>query len=568
MVSPLPIKSDLLRPLAALNSVHQGGRAYYSDLRRSNDPFFAVAAWCALLEGQLLSTVEWPQVLTLCGYGAIRSRAFRYFQELKEHRLALQVAETPLRQSDDLEQQLLTADARGDAARMAELHGALYLDTGDLKQLLSASEQAETGGGWRPSLEWALRLLAASPLNPSPVQRLYVVLENSGQPQLMQEIAEVLLSRNLHLQTCQVFLAHAALLRGEPDRCLERLRPLDDAKMLSDPAMATFLGPVRALRASAYEKRGRYREAYDAYRALQQGEKAKDIDPEDYVRGIRIRAKLNIPQLPADGIPNVVQMLGFPRSGTTLLENVLAAHPSIETFEEIPALNTAIARIERVLQGRTPPEPVETTFAAARARYAEEVAFYRRKPDATVLVDKMPIRSADAAFISKLFPEWRYIFAIRHPYDVVLSCFKQRFTPNPAMENFRSIESSIRLYDIAMTEWFEYHTMDDPMVHYVRYDELVTNFEPVTRRALEFLGVPWDDAVRDFSKSAENRAAKTPSYQKVRQGLSIGVQTQWENYRFAFQSAAAKPLAKWAQFFGYSVAETAIDNDRPAPRAR
>jgi hypothetical protein len=168
-----------------------------------------------------------------------------------------------------------------------------------------------------------------------------------------------------------------------------------------------------------------------------------------------------------------------------------------------------------------------------------------------VLVDKMPIRSADAAFITKLFPEWRYVFSIRHPYDVVLSCFKQRFTPNAAMENFRTIDGAARLYDLAMTEWFKQHRMDDPNVHYVRYDDLVTNFEPVTRATLDFLGVEWDDAVKDFSRSAEQRAAKTPSYQKVRQGLSIGVQTQWRNYRFAFESEATKPLAKWAEFFGY-----------------
>lgn len=551
MVSPLSINSELLKPLSVLNNVHLGGRAYYTDLRHSKDPFLVVAAWCSLLDGQLLSMTDWPQVLAHCGYSAVRSRAFAYFQELKEHRLALQAAQSPLTRQGDLQQELLTAEATGDAARMAELHGELYLETGDLKHLLSASEKAEEGGGWRPSLEWTLRFLLASPLNASPVQRLYVVLENSGQSQLMQEVADVLLARNLHIQMCQVFLAHAALLRGEPDKCLQRLRPLEDAKLIANPLLANYLGPVRALRAAAQEKLGNYRQAYEAYRLLQDGEKAKDIDPEDFVRGIRVRAKLNVPVLPPDNFPVVTQMLGFPRSGTTLLENVLAAHPKIETFEEIPDLNTSIARIERVLLGKVPPEPVETTFAAARARYFEEMDYYRRKPEATVLVDKMPIRSADAALITKLFPEWRYLFSIRHPYDVVLSCFKQRFTPNPAMENFRSIDGAIRLYDIVMTEWFKYHTLDDENVCYVRYDELVTDFDQVTKRVLDFLGVDWDESIRDFSNSAHNRAAKTPSYQKVRQGLSIGVQTQWENYRFAFQSEAAKALKKWAEFFGY-----------------
>ena len=134
---------------------------------------------------------------------------------------------------------------------------------------------------------------------------------------------------------------------------------------------------------------------------------------------------------------------------------------------------------------------------------------------------------------------------------MVLSCFKQRFVPNPAMENFHTIEDASRLYDFAMTEWFKVHSMDDPKVIYVRYDELVTDFDRVTGGVLEFLGLPWDDAVREFSKAAENRAAKTPSYHKVRQGLSIGVQTQWRNYGFVFQSEAVKPLRKWVEFFGY-----------------
>jgi len=551
LVSPLPIKSDLLTPLSALNNVHLGGRAIYTNLRNSNDPVLVVAAWCALLDGRLLSMSDWPQVLAQCGHAAVRRRAFDYLQELKEHKLALEVAETALSEPGDVQQRLMVAEAHRDAAEIARLHGALYLETGDLKHLLSASERAEEAGGWRPSLEWSLRFLAASPLNASPVQRLYVVLENAGKPELMQEVAEVLLARNLHLQICQIFLAHAALLRGEPDRCLARLRGLGDAVLLANPSLVDCLGPVRALRAAALEKLGRYEEAYEAYRLLQDGERAKDIDPEEFVRRVRVRAQLDVPALPPDDFPVVTQMLGFPRSGTTLLENTLAGHPKIETFEEIPDLGTSIARIERVLLGKLPPEPAETTFVAARARYFEELDHYRRKPEATVLVDKMPIRSADAALITKLFPEWRYIFSIRHPFDVVLSCFKQRFRPNAAMENFRTIDGAIRLYDIVMTEWFKYHTLDDPNVCYVRYDELVTDFDHVTKRVLDFLGVEWNESVRDFSSSAHSRAVKTPSYQKVRQGLSIGVQTQWKNYRFAFQSQSGKLLAKWAEFFGY-----------------
>jgi hypothetical protein len=549
--TPLTIKSDLLRPLAALGAIQQGAIGYYRELRNATDPYLQVAAWCALLDARQLTIPDWSALLPLCTHGAVRDRAYAYFHELNERSFARKAAEAAPPTREDVGRKLMLAELEGDDALVADIHGALYLETGDLTHLEKAARSAEAAGGWRPSLLWAVRMVVASPLNPATVQLLYSVLESSSQPDLLQEVAELFAARNMYLQIGQIFLANAALMRGDAKLCLDKLAPLDDGRVLSNSALTPYLGAIRALRASAEEKLGHYKRAYDAFVALNEAERAKDVEPQNYIRGIEIRSKIVVPPLPADASPSVVQMLGFPRSGTTLLENVLAAHPRIETFEEIPALTAAIDRIERVLLGKLPPEPPEATFLASRARYFDEITARRRKSGATVLIDKMPIRSADAAFVAKLFPEWRYIFSIRHPYDVVLSCFKQRFTPNPAMENFRSIESAIRLYDLAMTEWFKQHSMDDPNIHYVRYDDLVTNFEPVTRATLDFLGVEWDDAVRDFSKSAEQRAAKTPSYQKVRQGLSIGVQTQWRNYRFAFDSAAARPLAKWAEFFGY-----------------
>ena len=78
----------------------------------------------------------------------------------------------------------------------------------------------------------------------------------------------------------------------------------------------------------------------------------------------------------------------------------------------------------------------------------------------------------------------------------------------------------------------------------------MVDFEPTLRGALHFLGVGWDSAVLNFAQAAEQRAAKTPSYQKVRQGLTLGVQTSWRNYRFLFDSEAARPLRKWVAHFG------------------
>jgi hypothetical protein len=549
--SPLVVRSPELKPLGALAVVQKGGLAYYRELIGNPDPIIVAGAWCALFDAKLVPRPMAAQAIVACRHAAVRSRAFAYFTRVHEHALAKAAAETAANSPGDLEQEAMLAELDQDNARVADVSGRLYLATGDLARLSTASERAELAGGWRAALQWALRAVIIAPLNPTTIMRLFAVLESSAQPDLMEEVGEVLRARNLHLPTTNIFLAAAAQMRGDGKLCLSRLKPLDDGKIVANPTLAPYLGAVRALRAQAEENLGNYRAAYEAYLALNVAERAPGIDPTFAYKAADIRGKLAIPALPPDGQPDVIQMLGFPRSGTTLLENALAAHPAIETFEETAALNVATDRIEGVLFGHASATSPEETFLKARAGYFDEINSLRRKPEARVLIDKLPIRTADTAFISKLFPEWRYIFSIRHPYDVVLSCFKQRFVPNPSMENFRTIEDASRLYDFAMSEWFKVHTMDDPKVICVRYDDLVTDFDRVTGGVLDFLGLPWDDAVRDFSKAAENRAAKTPSYQKVRQGLSIGVQTQWRNYGFVFQSDAAKPLRKWVEFFGY-----------------
>jgi hypothetical protein len=243
-------------------------------------------------------------------------------------------------------------------------------------------------------------------------------------------------------------------------------------------------------------------------------------------------------------------MVGFPRSGTTLLENVLAAHPRIETLEEIPSLDMALHHLDRM---RARSVPSAEIAAEARARFYREIDRRRRKPDAAIVVDKLPIRSAHARLLRRLFPEQRFIFSIRHPFDVVLSCFRHHFAPNAAMENFRTVAGTVETYDFVMRQWFDVHGMDDPAVCYVRYDDLVTDFEPTVGRIMDFLGVGWSADVLQFAEHAAGRKAQTPSYRKVRQGLTLGVQSSWRNYRFLFEAPSAKPLYKWAEFFGYEV---------------
>jgi hypothetical protein len=276
------------------------------------------------------------------------------------------------------------------------------------------------------------------------------------------------------------------------------------------------------------------------------------LDKRAYLATIERLSRVNYPTLPDDPHPDHVMMLGFPRSGTTLLEHALAVHPAIETFEEIPSLTSMIVYVERILEERIAGDGQRRdAFEQARHRYYDEIDRRKSKPGAHIFVDKLPIRSAWIQILERFFPEKRYIFSIRHPYDVVLSCFKQSFTANAAMENFRTLEDACEFYDRIMSIWFGVFPTDSERVLYVRYDDLVMDFENQVTRALSFVGVEWSDDVRKFAELSEGRKVGTPSYGKVRSGLGIGVQSSWHNYRFAFDTPHGAKLHKWVDRFGY-----------------
>jgi len=362
---------------------------------------------------------------------------------------------------------------------------------------------------------------------------------------------ELLAENSLHPYLVLAYSAGLKLMTGDPKGCIRDLEQLDGMRPPRPDVLARIRPLALQLNAEAIEATGDYRRAYDAFVAANALEHGKRVNPDDFGTVILAAAARSVPALPPDARNNHFVMTGFPRSGTTLLENALAAHPRIETFEEIPSNASMEQYLQTTLPSACSDADRAQVYLKARERYYDEVIRRAHKLGAQIFVDKLPMRSAEAVFMAKLFPDKRYIFSIRHPFDVVLSCFKQQFSRNIAMEHFRTFEGAVKLYDFTMQQWFGVHGMDDPRVHYVRYDTLVTDFEPTVRAALEFLGAAWDDKVRDFAAAAETRSARTPSYQKVRQGLGIGVQTAWRNYGFLFQSDAAKPLHAWARFFGY-----------------
>jgi Sulfotransferase family len=537
--------------LTHLGAARSPAAEYYAPLLVSGSELVRVGAWCALLDREAVVPQQYPTLLGLCSYGAIQARAYRFFEGNWDHDLAAEAAEMAASREADADDLARKAELACDEQRGADAEHRRFLATGRFDALVALVEKTEQAGGWRAALPVAVDVLVLTPHEPIAADILLRLIDRSGDTKLLRAVLDQLKSAALHPYLVMLYEAASSLAAGDAVACQKLLRTLDAAR----PPRADIVQRIRPtalrLNAEAFETLGDFKAALVAYTELKKSEQTGPPGDE-YYRLVRAATAQAIPPLPADLNSNHVVMTGFPRSGTTLLENALAAHPRIETYEEIPAVSSMQLLLARELPGAASEAEAVAICLRARERYYDEEQRRHRKDGADIFIDKMPMRSSEAKLLMKMFPEKRYVFSIRHPYDVVLSCFKQRFSRNIAMQQFDSFEGATRLYDFSMSQWFEAHRLDDPKVHYLRYDDLVTSFEPSVRGVLEFLGADWDPAVLGFAELADKRFARTPSYQKVRQGLAIGVQSSWRNYGFLFKTPAARPLAKWVEFFGYS----------------
>lgn len=246
-----------------------------------------------------------------------------------------------------------------------------------------------------------------------------------------------------------------------------------------------------------------------------------------------------------------VFLVGFPRSGTTLLETVLAGHPQVVTLEEKPSLAQSAGTYLTSDEGLERLANISSSDAAAeREAYWSAVRGFGVDPRGRVFVDKMPLATVLLPLVSKLLPGARVLFAVRDPRDVVLSCFRRRFGMNAAMAQFLSLESAAVYYDAIMRLGDTYRKLLPIPQHMVRYEELVDDFEGTIRPVCDFLDLEWTSAMADFASTARSRAISTPSAPQLAGGLNREGQGAWHRYRE--QMAPVLPLLEpWVSRFGY-----------------
>jgi tetratricopeptide (TPR) repeat protein len=531
------LEHDILATLSPLGRALTNPVEFSQRLVQSDDEYLRVAGFAGLLDIGAMPRELWDDLLAQSKHGAVATRAFRFFMTNFEYELAEKVLAAFEPFDKPAAAQGMRAFLELDAARLVEIHARQFLHEGRVEHLMAAAEQAQTASGWRGAVTWLARATVLQPMAPGGAYRLLRVLETANQFDLLEEVLALFERGNVLPEQRALYGAALSLHKKNPDGALKTLGKLRLSEIRSGAAAKAR---YCQLRAEAYEGLEQYADAMRWYRDANKQDVPQGLDKRGYLATIERLARTRFPPLKEEPHPDHFMMLGFPRSGTTLLEHALAAHPDIETFEEIPSLTRAVLAVEHILDGGDPSKRTPEAFEAARQRYYDEIDRRKSKPGARIFIDKLPIRSAWIQTMERFFPQMRYIFSLRHPYDVVLSCFKQSFPPNAAVENFRTLEDTCDFYDRVMSIWFSVFPEENERVLYVRHDELVTDFEGQMSRALAFVGADWSDEVRRFAELSEERS-----------GLGIGVQSSWQNYRAAFNSSHAARLHKWVDRFGY-----------------
>ncbi|MBO8206614.1 tetratricopeptide repeat protein [Prochlorococcus marinus XMU1406] len=248
-----------------------------------------------------------------------------------------------------------------------------------------------------------------------------------------------------------------------------------------------------------------------------------------------------------------VFLIGFPRSGTTLLDTILRSHPEIDVLEEKPLINSVEQMIKSKFKCSLDKlhQLTSKDLDYLRNHYLEILHNNCDNKNAKILIDKFPFQTVCLPLVNLLFPNSKIIFTHRNPYDTVLSCFQQSFEPNNAMANFRSIESASRIYDLTMSTWLDYK--EKLKMNYItsKYEDLIEDFDKHILKILDFLDVTWDDNIKNYRNTANERGKiNTPSSSQVVQPLYKSSINKWKNYEKYFKNSN-QYLEKWLSYFEY-----------------
>jgi tetratricopeptide (TPR) repeat protein len=422
-----------------------------------------------------------------------------------------------------------TLEVIGDLARAkAGYQRALELDSAMAIALGNLAALAARSGSWGEAVETARAALALDP----------------GQP------------------AATIALAGAEAAEGDADAAGAMLTALLDNPRASAHERAVALGTL----GDVLDGQGLFAQAFDAYQARAAAFRAihaprfeqvgadttltlvrrldayfASADPAQWRRA-------DEPE-PRNGAVGHVFLVGFPRSGTTMLGQALAGHQQIVTLDEQETLADAAAAFFTSPQALDRLAAIDADEAARfRGLYWERVRKGGADWDAKVLVDKLPMNALAMPLIVKLFPTAKVLFLERDPRDVVLSAFRRQFAPNPTTYAFTSLTDTAELYDAVLSLMGRFEQVLDLDLRRQSYERLVADFDTEVGAICRFIGLDWTPSMADFAGRAA--AVATPSSAQLSRGLNSEGIGHWRNYADAL--APVLPILRpWLEALGY-----------------
>lgn len=382
------------------------------------------------------------------------------------------------------------------------------------------------------------RLLQINPKHADSWANLAVLRERLNQLDEAATAANQALSFEPENPMADLVLAQLDSRRGDFAGARRRLESLLSARRLTPINQVIARGRL----ADALDRLGQSEEAFAHYQAMNQlqarlaAETGKLGQGQYAMRNAqRLHEALDAlaacaPPVSSSALDGPVFLMGFPRSGTTLLDRMLCAHPAIESVEEKPALVDAFGDFIQTADGL---QRLQGLSDEQRVSYGDA---YRKRllaqagSSAPVVIDKLPLNTMFLPLISHLLPNARVIFVVRDPRDVCLSCFMQRFALNVAMAHFLDLDTTADYYRSVMGLGLDSLEKLPIRFYVARYEDLVTDAEPVLRGAVDFLGQDWDSAVLEYRAGVAGQLIDTPSYRQVAQPLYRSSIGRWRRY--------------------------------------
>ncbi|MBI1840544.1 MAG: sulfotransferase [Verrucomicrobia bacterium] len=339
-------------------------------------------------------------------------------------------------------------------------------------------------------------------------------------------LRDLILSEPRHPYVRYASRYELAQVLDRTDRCEEAMKMLAEAKAL-----------VRAITDAGALIRG-----YD--QGAERARRFAERFPKDILR----TWATYFPVAKREPVPPLAFLGGHPRSGTTLLEQILGAHPGVAAFDESPAFLDVL----------------QPAFHASSDLSSQRINTLRRlytrtllrelevPPAGRLLLDKNPSPTARMPLWLRVFPELRVLIALRDPRDVVLSCYFQNIPLNAVNVNFLAFDRLAKHYADLMDIWLTVREWEGFAWIETRYEDTVADLQKEGRRVTEFLGLTWHDDQNVFFEKSREKQFYSPTYQDVTRPIYTRSVARWQMYE-RHLAPILPALEPYCRRFGYAV---------------